>query len=158
SRPRPCRSLAATSAPLGTLRPVRCGLLCQGGCVCPLLLRLAPTPPIARRSGRTPRPRPSLPHRRAGRDALARWHRPAAHAGLRPRLRPLSGRHAGRTPMLTVPPGVELWYCPDAVDMRLGFDGLFALVRNRLQADPLSGHLFIFRKRLADRLEVLYRG
>ena len=38
----------------------------------------------------------------------------------------------------------------------LGFDGLFALVRTRLQADPLSGHLFIFRNRAADRLKVLY--
>lgn len=60
--------------------------------------------------------------------------------------------------MLTVPPAVKLWYCPDPVDMRLGFDGLFALVRNRLHADPLSGHLFIFRNRLADRLKVLYWG
>jgi transposase len=42
--------------------------------------------------------------------------------------------------------------------MRLGFDGLFALVRSRLQADPLSGHLFIFRNRTADRLKVLYWG
>jgi hypothetical protein len=25
--------------------------------------------------------------------------------------------------------------------MRLGFDGLFALVQNRLHGDPLSGHL-----------------
>jgi transposase len=60
--------------------------------------------------------------------------------------------------MLTVPPSVKLWYCPDAVDMRLGFDGLFALVQNRLKGDPLSGHLFIFRNRLADRLKVLYWG
>jgi transposase len=60
--------------------------------------------------------------------------------------------------MLTVSPAVKLWYCPDPVDMRLGFDGLFALVRNRLQADPLSGHLFIFRNRTADRLKVLYWG
>jgi transposase len=42
--------------------------------------------------------------------------------------------------------------------MRLGFDGLFALVRSRLQADPLSGHLFIFHNRTADRLKVLYWG
>jgi transposase len=42
--------------------------------------------------------------------------------------------------------------------MRLGFDGLFALVRSRLAADPLSGHLFIFRNRDADRLKVLYWG
>lgn len=52
--------------------------------------------------------------------------------------------------MLTIPSAVKLWYCPDAVDMRLGFDGLFALVRSRLNADPLSGHLFIFRNRTAD--------
>ena len=60
--------------------------------------------------------------------------------------------------MLSLPVAVQLWYCPDAVDMRFGFDGLFALVRNRLQADPLSGHLFIFRNRAADRLKVLYWG
>ena len=60
--------------------------------------------------------------------------------------------------MLNLSPAVKLWYCPEAVDMRLGFDGLFALVRNRLQADPLSGHLFIFRNRNADRLKVLYWG
>jgi transposase len=60
--------------------------------------------------------------------------------------------------VLNFSPAVKLWYCPDAVDMRLGFDGLFSLVRNRLQADPLSGHLFIFRNRSADRLKVLYWG
>jgi transposase len=60
--------------------------------------------------------------------------------------------------VLTLSPAVKLWYCPDPVDMRLGFDGLFALVRKRLNADPLSGHLFIFRNRLADRLKVLYWG
>ena len=42
--------------------------------------------------------------------------------------------------------------------MRLGFDGLFALVQSRLLADPLSGHLFIFHNRTADRLKVLYWG
>jgi transposase len=57
-----------------------------------------------------------------------------------------------------MPVAVKLWYCPDPVDMRLGFDGLFALVQNRLNADPLSGHLFIFRNRTADRLKVLYWG
>ena len=60
--------------------------------------------------------------------------------------------------MLNPSPAVKLWYCPQPVDMRLGFDGLFALVRSRLHADPLSGHLFIFRNRLADRLKVLYWG
>ena len=60
--------------------------------------------------------------------------------------------------MLSLPPAVKLWYCPQPVDMRLGFDGLFNLVRTQLQADPLSGHLFIFRNRLGDRLKVLYWG
>lgn len=60
--------------------------------------------------------------------------------------------------MLSVPASVKLWYCPTPTDMRLGFDGLFALVKNRLKADPLSGHLFIFRNRAADRLKVLYWG
>jgi transposase len=60
--------------------------------------------------------------------------------------------------VLSLSPAVKLWYCPDPVDMRLGFDGLFALVRCRLNADPLSGHLFIFRNRSADRLKVLYWG
>ena len=60
--------------------------------------------------------------------------------------------------MLNFSPAVKLWYCPDAVDMRLGFDGLFLLVSQRLKADPFSGHLFIFRNRLADRLKILYWG
>jgi transposase len=60
--------------------------------------------------------------------------------------------------VLSLPPSVKLWYCPDPVDMRLGFDGLYLLVLNRLKADPLSGHLFIFRNRQANRLKVLYWG
>jgi transposase len=60
--------------------------------------------------------------------------------------------------VLNLSPAVKLWYCPEAVDMRLGFDGLFNLVQNRLKADPLSGHLFIFHNRHADRLKVLYWG
>jgi len=55
--------------------------------------------------------------------------------------------------VLSLSPAVKLWFCPQPVDMRLGFDGLFALVRSRLQADPLSGHLFIFHNRTADRLK-----
>jgi transposase len=60
--------------------------------------------------------------------------------------------------MLSLPPTVKLWFATQPVDMRLGFDGLHQLVRSRLNADPLSGHLFIFRNRTADRLKVLYWG
>jgi transposase len=60
--------------------------------------------------------------------------------------------------VLSPSPALKLWYCPEPADMRLGFDGLFNLVQSRLKADPLSGHLFIFRNKRADRLKVLYWG
>jgi transposase len=60
--------------------------------------------------------------------------------------------------MLSLGVAVKLWYCPTPVDMRLGFDGLHGLVISRLRADPLCGHLFIFRNRAANRLKVLYWG
>ena len=58
--------------------------------------------------------------------------------------------------MLSLSPAVKLWYCPEAVDMRLGFDGLFHLVANRLKADPLSGHLFIFHNQRRSALKMLW--
>jgi transposase len=60
--------------------------------------------------------------------------------------------------MLTLSVAVKLWYCSTPVDMRLGYDGLLCLVRARFHADPLSGHLFIFRNKSANRLKVLYWG
>ena len=60
--------------------------------------------------------------------------------------------------MLSVPAAVKLWFCATPVDMRLGYDGLLGLVVSRLKADPLSGHLFIFRNKDANRLKVLYWG
>jgi transposase len=41
-------------------------------------------------------------------------------------------------------------------DMRRSFDGLMGLVRDFLGDDPLSGHLFVFRNRLGDRLKILW--
>ena len=42
------------------------------------------------------------------------------------------------------------------VDMRKSFDGLYALTRNGLQQDPLSGQLFVFINRRATQMKVLY--
>ena len=58
--------------------------------------------------------------------------------------------------MLTLPPSVRIWCATTPTDLRRGFDGLAALVRSQLKADPLSGHLFVFFNRRADRLKVLY--
>jgi len=41
-------------------------------------------------------------------------------------------------------------------DMRRSFDGLMALVRDFLGDDPFSGHLFVFRNRIGDRLKILW--
>jgi transposase len=58
--------------------------------------------------------------------------------------------------VLTPPPSVRIWSATAPTDLRRGFDGLAALVRAQLQADPLSGHLFVFFNRRADRRKVLY--
>lgn len=41
-------------------------------------------------------------------------------------------------------------------DMRKSFDGLYALTRQELGQDPLSGHLFVFINRRATQMKVLY--
>jgi transposase len=43
-----------------------------------------------------------------------------------------------------------------AVDMRLGFTGLYALAKHGLKQDPLSGHLFVFINRRGSYLKCLY--
>lgn len=58
--------------------------------------------------------------------------------------------------MLSLPPSVRIYVCVAAADMRKGFDGLAALAREVIAEDPLSGHLFVFRNRQADRIKVLY--
>jgi transposase len=42
------------------------------------------------------------------------------------------------------------------VDFRKGTDGLAALVRETMQADPLSGTVYVFRAKRADRVKLIY--
>lgn len=58
--------------------------------------------------------------------------------------------------MLTLPPGVRLFVATEPVDGRKGIDGLSALVRARFAQDPLSGAMFVFFSRRADRVRVLH--
>ncbi len=41
-------------------------------------------------------------------------------------------------------------------DLRKGYDGLFALARDVLEQDPLSGHAFLFVARNCKRAKVLH--
>lgn len=51
---------------------------------------------------------------------------------------------------------VEVWVATTPVDMRKGFDGLAEVVRSFLGRDPLSGSLFVFRNKRAERVKILW--
>lgn len=52
--------------------------------------------------------------------------------------------------------GTRIFLATGPTDMRRGFDGLSELVRQRIDADPLNGHWFIFCNRRRNRLKVLF--
>jgi transposase len=58
--------------------------------------------------------------------------------------------------MLTLPPGVRVFVATERTDGRKGIDGLAAIVRSQLAEDPLSGSMYVFFTRRADRVRVLY--
>jgi transposase len=58
--------------------------------------------------------------------------------------------------MLSIPRAVKIFLGLEPVDLRKGFDGLAALVETVLAQDPLSGQLFVFRNKRADRVKLLY--
>jgi transposase len=58
--------------------------------------------------------------------------------------------------MLGVGPATRIYLAAGATDMRQGFEGLYGLVRDRLQLEPLSGHLFLFSNAQRNRLKVLF--
>ena len=57
--------------------------------------------------------------------------------------------------MITLPRRVRVYALAEPADLRKGFEGLSALVRQRLGRDPLSGHLFLFVNRMRHRAKVL---
>lgn len=58
--------------------------------------------------------------------------------------------------MIGLPTGTRVWLAAGVTDMRRGFDGLAAIVQDKLQEDPFSGHVFAFRGRRGDRIKVLW--
>jgi len=58
--------------------------------------------------------------------------------------------------MVSLPTSVRIWLATHATDLRKSFDSLAELVRRQLERDPLSGQLFVFRNKRADRVKLLY--
>jgi len=51
---------------------------------------------------------------------------------------------------------IRIWLYTHPTDMRKSFDGLSALVKEKLSEDPLSGQLFVFINRKGNYLKALY--
>ena len=58
--------------------------------------------------------------------------------------------------MLGIGRGTRIYLAAGATDMRKGFEGLYGLVRDRLQCEPLSGHVFLFCNARHNRLKLIY--
>jgi len=58
--------------------------------------------------------------------------------------------------MLGLGAATRIFVATGATDMRLGFNGLYALVVGQLKQDPQSGHLFLFSNKRRDRMKILF--
>jgi transposase len=50
----------------------------------------------------------------------------------------------------------RVYLAAGSTDMRRGFEGLYGMARDRLQCDPLSGHVFLFANAQRNRIKLLY--
>lgn len=53
-------------------------------------------------------------------------------------------------------PATRIYVATGATDMRKGFDGLYGLIRDRLECDPTSGHVFLFANARRNRLKLVF--
>lgn len=58
--------------------------------------------------------------------------------------------------MISLPGGTNIWLAAGFTDMRRGFDGLAAIVQEKLAANPFAGHVFVFRGRRGDLVKLLW--
>jgi transposase len=57
--------------------------------------------------------------------------------------------------MIQITPHMRILVAVEPIDFRAGIDGLAAACRKRLDADPFSGAIFVFRNRLRTALKLL---
>ena len=58
--------------------------------------------------------------------------------------------------MFGIGPATRIYLAAGATDGRKSFEGLYGLVRDQLQSDPLSGHIFLFSNAQRNRLKLLF--
>jgi len=58
--------------------------------------------------------------------------------------------------VISLAPGTKVFLACQPIDLRNGFDGLAAKVKQMIGADPFSGQLFLFRGKRGDYLKCLY--
>jgi transposase len=58
--------------------------------------------------------------------------------------------------MIALPAGTRIWIAAGVTDLRRGFTGLSAMVQTKLEKDPFSGHVFVFRGRRGHLLKLLW--
>ena len=58
--------------------------------------------------------------------------------------------------MMALPAGTRIWIAAGVTDLRRGFTGLSAMVQTKLEKDPFSGQVFVFRGRRGHLLKLLW--
>ena len=58
--------------------------------------------------------------------------------------------------MISLPSHTKIWIAAGVTDLRRGFSGLSALVQTKLEQNPLSGQVFIFRGRRGDLVKLIW--
>jgi transposase len=57
--------------------------------------------------------------------------------------------------MIQLTPHMQIFVAVESIDFRKGIDGLAAICRQKLEIDPFSGALFLFRNRARTTLKIL---
>jgi Transposase and inactivated derivatives len=58
--------------------------------------------------------------------------------------------------VLIAPNNTRIFLCTDDTDMRKSFSSLSGVIRKSMNLDPLSGYLFVFKNKRADRIKLMY--
>jgi transposase len=58
--------------------------------------------------------------------------------------------------MMGFPAHTQIWIAAGVTDLRRGFTGLSGMVQTKLEQDPFSGHVFVFRGRRGHLIKVLW--